>query len=199
MENVILIQQTDELTGRHCQAGVGITGNTFVFLQLFIDNSSIGSGRILFTDFPHIAMGIIRTVRQAKLPVLVGLVHHRIQHFDLEFFFVIPEGHQNTDLRHSGEYRLPFFLSPCFIGEAFGSELLHCFFFVLFVSNFVEHAFYTPTIFDTILLADAEMHGLPQRRRSFPKLIVFNAIQFELQIILLSFQIRNSSCQICIF
>ena len=92
MEDVVLIQQSDEFSRCHGKAGVSVTGNSLILFQFFINDSSIGTGCILFADFSHIAMGIIGAVRQAEFPVLVGLVHDRIQHFHLEFFLIIPKG-----------------------------------------------------------------------------------------------------------
>ena len=85
MQNVVVVKKTDVLTRSHAVACIRVSGNTFVFLKLLINNTRIIRS-ILFADFADIGMFRIGSVRQAEFPVFVGLCLNGINHIAQEFF-----------------------------------------------------------------------------------------------------------------
>ena len=64
-----------------CQPGrrVGVGRNALVF-NFHIVNARVGR-HVLLHQLPHIGVGIVRSIRQAELPVVGGLVFHTIEKF----------------------------------------------------------------------------------------------------------------------
>ena len=64
-----------------CQPGrrVGVGRNALVF-NFHIANARVGR-HVLLHQLPHIGVGIVRSIRQAELPVVGGLVFHTIEKF----------------------------------------------------------------------------------------------------------------------
>ena len=95
MQQVIVVQQGDILTGGHLKALVGVAGNQLILFQLLISDACIG----LRTGLHMLAYGLVLTgIHAAELPVLVGLVHHGIQHLVQEVQRGVVQGHHDADL-----------------------------------------------------------------------------------------------------
>ena len=139
MQNIILIQQSDVFPGCQFEAGIRVCGNTAVHIQMPVNNPSASPPGIFPTDVPDIAVRLVGAVRQTKLPVLIGLVQHRIKHCGLKLSLIVPERHQNTDLHHMGKYGFSLRCCAPFIGEAVGSELLHRLAFPPLVVQLPDH------------------------------------------------------------
>ena len=95
MQQVIVIQQGDILTGGHLKALVGVAGDQLILFQLLIPDACIG----LRTGLHMLAHSLILSgIHAAELPVLVGLVHHGIQHLVQEIQRGVVQGHHDADL-----------------------------------------------------------------------------------------------------
>ena len=65
-----------------------------------------------------------------------------------------------------------------------------------FIAHLCNHTRQAAAIFQTVLLADHKMHALSGRAGRFPDRVVFDAVQFELQIVHLILQFSDPVCQI---
>ena len=105
MHHIIMVKKPDIISVRHGKAHIGVSGDSQVLLKLFIDDPAV-----LLPVLPaypsYIRMLVITSVRQAELPVFVGLSPHRIDHLPKEFFRRVIKGHKNTDFNVSGKYGL---------------------------------------------------------------------------------------------
>ena len=84
----------------------------------------------------------VGTVRQAELPVFVGLVHHGIDHLGQEILRGIIEGHQNTEGHHARKHRLPLPLRLLRAWKALGTVMLHGLMLSLLVAHLMDKALY---------------------------------------------------------
>ena len=75
-----MVKQPDEIAGCHTKAYIGIPGDTQILLNLLIFYPGIRRSD-LSADLPYLCMSVIAAVRQAKLPLPVGLRLHRSDHF----------------------------------------------------------------------------------------------------------------------
>jgi hypothetical protein len=110
MQDIVLIEQADILSGSKLQALVCIAGDPSVPVEFAVDDPAVCACGILPADLPDIAVRLVGAVRQTQLPVLIRLVHHGIEHLDLEFPLVVPQGYQNADLYHAVKLRTPLLL-----------------------------------------------------------------------------------------
>ena len=141
----------------------------------------------------------IGTVRQTQFPVLIGLVHDAVQHLYLELSLVIPQRHENTDLRHIGEYRFFLFLPLLRVGKASGTVGFHQALLVTLVTDLPQNIFGTTAMRQPFLLSLGKMDHTPGRSCSLPEFIFLDSVQFELQIFLLRFQYYDLVRQIRTF
>ena len=83
VQQVVMVKQSNIIALGHLQAGVGVAGYAQVFLQLFILDSLVFP-HILTAYFFYVAMCLVTAVCHAQLPVAIGLVNHRLDHFTEE-------------------------------------------------------------------------------------------------------------------
>ncbi|GFI46324.1 hypothetical protein IMSAGC019_01638 [Lachnospiraceae bacterium] len=129
-----------------------------------------GSGLLLvFPGNPaHIPMLPVGAVRQAKLPVFIGLVFHRLNHLPQEIFRGIIKGHQNAELHLPGKGMLPLGFRLFWGGKAFGTKVFHCLalnFFVFYLGN---HTPDIPAVFQPAPLPEGKVHSPAQGGGHFP-------------------------------
>ena len=196
MQHIVLIQKAHILPRSHLQAGIGVAGNTSVFLQLLIDNPALRLRLILPADLLYIGVGFVGAVRKTKLPVPIGLIHDGLKHLHLKVPVIVPQGHQNADLHHPGKHRLPLLLGLLRPGKAQCAELLHGLPLALFIPQLGHHSSGAAAVFQPVLLPDRPMHRVPCRPAGLPEGIFFDAVQFPLQLLAFRLQIRHPCRQI---
>ena len=196
MQNIIMIKQSDVLSGCQLQTLIGISRNSFVFQKLVIHDASICFGFIFLYHLCDISMCIIRAVCQTQFPVRIGLIHHRIDHFPQEFLGRIKQRHQNTDLHSPRKVCILLRFPPCPVRKALRSELLHGMLLTFLVFDLGNNPFDRAAILHSGCLTDAPVHTLSGRCRGFPDRIALNPVQFKIQIIHLRFQICHTSGKI---
>ena len=111
VHHIIMVKKSNEITRCHGKAYIGISGNSQILLNLFIDDSLV-LFLIIQTNLTHILVFIITAVCQTKFPVFIGLCLHGLDHLPQEFFRGIVKRYQHADLDLSWKYRL--FFSPAF-------------------------------------------------------------------------------------
>ena len=168
-------------------------------IQVLIDNTTFRLSRVLLAEFLDIGVLRVGTVRQTQLPVRIGLVHDAVQHLDLELSLIVPQRNQNTDLRHIREYRLFLFFSLRCIGKASGSVGLHQTLLTGLVADLTQDILRSAAMGQAISLSLCEMDQTSRRTRSFPEFILFDPVQFELQVLFFRFQHYDLICQIRTF
>ena len=168
-------------------------------IQVLIDDTTIRLRRVLPAEFLDIGVLRVGTVRQTQFPVGIRLIHDAVQHLDLEFSFIVPQRNQNADLRHIREYRL-FFLFPLLrIRKASGSVGLHQALLATLVADLTQDILRSATMGQAIPLSLCEMDQTSRRTRGFPEFILFDPVQFELQVLFFRFQHYDLVCQIRTF
>ena len=99
MQDVIVVQQGDELTGGHLDALVGIAGDQLILFQFLIPDAGVclGAGQDVRSHF-----ALFSGIHAAEFPVLVGLVHHRVQQLFQKIQRGVVQRHNDADLRAGG-------------------------------------------------------------------------------------------------
>ena len=89
-----MVQQGDILPFGQGEAGVGVAGDALVALQL-----PVADARLLGHAGGHrpAHLFVLAGVHQAQLPVLVGLVDHRVQQLGQEVEGCVVQGHHDAD------------------------------------------------------------------------------------------------------
>ena len=96
VQDVVVVQQGDELARGQRKALVGVARNAVVFLQFLVADTRVRSGTCLH----GLTHGLILSgVHKAQLPVLIGLVLHRIQQLHQELLRRIVQRHHDADER----------------------------------------------------------------------------------------------------
>ena len=199
VQNIILVKQTDIISGSQLVTFVGIIRDTAVMIQVLIYDTTVCLRRIFPAKFPDIGMLLVGTVCQTQLPVGIGLVHDAVQHLDLELSLIVPQRNENTDLRHIREYRLFLFFSLCCIGKASGSVGLHQTLLAGLVADLTQDILRSTAMGQAIPLSLCEMDQASRRTCGFPEFILFDPVQFELQVLFFRFQHYDLICQVRTF
>ena len=106
VQDVVMVQQGDKLTRCQCKALIGVARNALVLFQLPV----MDAGVFRSTGCYGLAHRLVLTgVHKAELPVLIGLVLHRVQQLHQKLLRRIVQRHHDADARRSGLVgRLPY-------------------------------------------------------------------------------------------
>ena len=74
VKQVIMIEESDIISGRHIETGICIFTDAPVIIQLTVFDPFIPAGQF-FTDHSDICVFRVTAVRQAQFPVTVGLLY----------------------------------------------------------------------------------------------------------------------------
>ena len=94
MQDVVVVQQGDVLPCGQGETGVGVAGNALVAFQLLVADPAV-LGHAGLDGLAHLF--ILAGVHQAQLPVLVGLVDHRVQQLGQEVQRGVVQRHHDAD------------------------------------------------------------------------------------------------------
>ena len=195
MKQVVVVKRRHEFSRRHFQTSVGVLRDSAVFFKLFVYNPAVLC-RVFPADLSHVGMGIVRTVRQAQLPVLIGLCLHGLDHFPQEILRRVPQRRQHADLHHTVKHRIFLAFPLRVVRKAFRTVMTHGFPLVGLVFHFVDDAGKASTVFHPVHLPDAEMHAPAERRAGLPHRIVLDPVQLKLEIIHLILQLGHPARKI---
>ena len=140
MENIVMIKEADIFSCGQGKALIRVAGNALVFYKLFVADRRPGvclpsgpyfglhlqASLVFLHHLSHIGMIPVGAVRQAELPVFIGLIHNGIDHLPQEILRRVVKRHQNTDFHHPLKALLPLGFGLLRGGEAFGSVILPC-------------------------------------------------------------------------
>ena len=187
-----------ELARRHLQAPVGVLRDPAVFFQLPVDDPAV-LRRVFPADLSHVSVGVVRAVRQAQLPVLIGLRLHGFDHFPQEILRRVPQRRQHADLHHTVKHRIFLAFPLRVVREAFRAVMAHGLSLVGLILHLGDHAGKAAAVFHPVRLTDAEMHAPAKRRAGLPDRIVLDPVQLKLEVVHLILQLGHPARQIGAF
>ena len=180
MKNIVMVKQPRIFPRCHFQTLVCIAGNTLVLRKLPVDDPSPAVRlRIFQTDLPHAFVPVVRAVRKAQLPVLIGLVQNRIQHFPEEILRRVKERDKNADLHPFRKNSLPLLLPCLLIRKARRPVALHGLSLDPLVFQLGHNPPQIPAVFQPIPLAQQKVHASAQGCGRLPEGIVPDPVQLK--------------------
>ena len=177
-----MIQQGDIIAGSHLQTFVGVAGDSLIMLQHLIFDTGIAF-RVSSADLSHVSVLAVAAVRQAQLPVLIGLGLYAVQKLCQQLLRRIVKGRQNAELHHIGKYGLS--LGLCFLRtwEAGSAVALHILALLQLTSYLPHNPGDRAVTGQTIPCLFIKMQSLPKGNRQLPGKASLDAIQLEIQLL----------------
>ena len=106
VQDIIVVQQGDELARCQCKALIGVARNALVLFQLLVADAGVFRSTGCYGLAHRL---VLSGIHKAQLPVLIGLVLHRVQQLHQKLLRRIVQRHHDADARRGGLVgRLPY-------------------------------------------------------------------------------------------
>ena len=186
VQDIVVIQKGDIIARGQLQALVGVARDALVVLQHMVDDARILRG-VFLTDLSHVRVLVIASVRQAQLPVLIGLVLHAVQKFRQELLRRIVERGQDAEFHHIGKDRLSLALRLLRRRKAGRAVALHILTLLHLASYLAHQPRNGPVAGQAIPGLLIEVKPFSQGRRQLPGEATLDPIQLKLELLYLFF------------
>ena len=186
VQDIVVIQQGDIIARGQLQALVGVARDALVVLQHMVDNARILRG-VFLTDLSHIRVLVVASVRQAQLPVLIGLGLHAVQKLCQELLGRIVKRGQDAEFHHIGEDRFSLALRLLRRRKAGRAVALHIL-TLLHLASYLAHQPRNRAVAGQAIPGLLiEVKPFSQGRRQLPGKAALDPVQLELELLDLFF------------